>query len=318
MRRAALLFAFGLACGSVFAQRPSDPALMIPEKAPAMDYMAVPESLHVPDGVVLDAPANVGFNSKGHLFVLNRGEAALLEFDENEKFIRAFAKGMFTRTHGLFIDSGDNIWVTDVGAHVVVKFSPEGQVLLTLGTKGKAGEWSGESHLLNQPNDIAMNSDGDLFLVEGHTPGLGRGDARVLKFDREGNFIKTWGGKGTGPGQFNVAHGIAVDSHGLLWVADRENQRIQIFDADGNYIREIKVAGLPCAMEIGRDYVYMVNGFAGQLVRMDLDGKILAVVGEKGTGLGEFGEAHFLAVSPKGDIYITDSENHNVQKFVKK
>jgi len=140
----------------------------------------------------------------------------------------------------------------------------------------------------------------------------------VLKFDKNGHFIKTWGGKGTEPGKFDVAHGIAIDSKGLLWVTDRENQRIQIFDQDGKYIRENKYAGLPCALEIGSQYIYMVNGFAGQLLRLDLDGKVLAVVGKPGNGVGEFGEAHFIAVSPKGEIYVADSVNRAVQKFVKK
>ena len=101
-------------------------------------------------------------------------------------------------------------------------------------------------------------------------------------------------------------------------MTDRENQRIQIFDQDGKYIREIKYAGLPCALDIGSQYIYMVNGFAGQLLRLDLDGKVLAAIGKPGKGVGEFGEAHFVAVSPKGEIYVADSVNRAVQKFVKK
>ncbi|HYV62879.1 MAG TPA: hypothetical protein VE958_09400, partial [Bryobacteraceae bacterium] len=122
------------------------------------------------------------------------------------------------------------------------------------------------------------------------------------------------------PGKFDVAHGIAIDAKGLLWVPDRENQRIQIFDQDGKYIREVKYAGLPCSLDIGSQYMYMVNGFAGQLLRMDLDGKVLAAVGKPGPAgsWGEFGEAHFIAVSPKGEIYVADSVNRAVQKFVKK
>ena len=102
--------------------------------------------------------------------------------------------------------------------------------------------------------------------MQGHTPGP-NGDARVLKFDKTGRFIKSWGGKGKGPGQFEVAHGIAIDAKGLLWVMDRENQRIQVFDAEGTFIREMKYAGLPCSVDIGRQYVYMVNGFAGQVLQ---------------------------------------------------
>ena len=140
----------------------------------------------------------------------------------------------------------------------------------------------------------------------------------MLKFDKNGKFIKFWGGKGTEPGKFEVAHGIAIDAKGLLWVTDRENQRIQIFDQDGKYIREVKYAGLPCSLDIGSQNIYMVNGFAGQILKMDLDGKVLAATGKPGNGVGEFGEAHFIAVSPKGEIYVADSVNRAVQKFVKK
>ena len=125
-------------------------------------------------------------------------------------------------------------------------------------------------------------------------------------------------GKGKEPGKFEVAHGLAVDAGGLLWVADRENQRIQVFDQNGTFVRQMKYAGLPCSFVIGKDAVFMVNGFAGQVLQLDLDGKVLAATGKPGTGLGEFGEAHFIAVSPKGDLFVADSVNGAMQKFVKK
>jgi len=323
MKRFAIFLA-GAAC--VFAQRPSNPALLVPQEAPALDYVAVANPLPVPDAAAMGASSDVAFDSKGHLYVLSRGTQPLTEFDENGKFIRAFGEGLFTRSHGIRIDKEGNIWATDVGAHTVMKLSHDGQVLLTLGTKGKAGEWNeaAGSRLFNEPNDIVIAPNGDLFITQGHTPGAGRGGVAqnpgVLKFDKNGKFIKFCGGKGTEPGKFEVAHGIAIDAKGLLWVTDRENQRIQIFDQDGKYIREVKYAGLPCSLDIGTQYIYMVNGFAGQLLRLDLDGKVLAAVGKPGAAgtWGEFGEAHFIAVSPKGEIYIADSVNRAVQKFVKK
>ncbi len=240
-----------------------------------------------------------------------------MEFDENQKFIRAFGEPL-TRAHGFRLDSAGNFWVTDVGAHIVEKLDSEGKVLLTLGTKGQPGEWdeaAGSQHL-NEPNDLAISSNGDIFVVEGHTPG--KGDPRVLKFDKNGTFIKTWGGEGTAPGKFNVAHGIALDAKGLLWIADRENQRIQIFDQDGTFIRQLKYAGLPCSIQISDKNIYMVNGFTGQILKLDLNGNVLAVTGKPGKGLGEFGEAHFIALSPKGEIYVADTVNGTLHKFVKK
>ncbi|HVH27526.1 MAG TPA: peptidyl-alpha-hydroxyglycine alpha-amidating lyase family protein [Vicinamibacterales bacterium] len=304
---------------SLRAQRPSDPALLVPQRAPALDYVAVPDPLPIPAGMTMGAPASVAFDADGHLFVLTRGTHALYEFDPNGRFVRAFGEGLLARSHGIDIDRDGNIWVTDVSDHVVLKLNHQGQVLMTLGVKGQAGEWNeaAGSRRLNQPTDVEVASNGDVFVVQGHTPGA-MGDPRVLKFDRTGKFVKSWGGKGKEPGKFDVAHGIAIDAKGLLWVADRENQRVQIFDADGTFVRELKYAGVPCALDIGDRYIYMVNGFAGQLLRLDLQGEVLAATGKEGKGLGEFGEAHFVAVSPKGDIFVADSVNATVQKFVQK
>ena len=310
MKKAAVVLAILLVCSSAFAQRPSDPALVVPQVAPELDYVAVPNPLTIPADMTTGAAAAVAFDSNGHLWVLYRGQQPFAEFDADGKFIRAFGEGLFTRSHGLRFDSEGNIWATDVGGHVVYKVSPQGQVLLTLGTKGQAGQ-------ITEPNDVVVARNGDVFIAQGHTPGA-NGDPRVVKFDRNGKFLKSWGGKGKGPGQFEVAHGIAIDAKGQLWVADRENQRIQIFDTEGAFIKELKYAGLPCSIQFADQYLYMVNGFAGQVLRMDLDGKVLAATGKVGRGLGEFGEAHVLAVSPKGDLWVADSVNATVQRFVKK
>jgi DNA-binding beta-propeller fold protein YncE len=319
MQRVSIAFATFLLGTTLLAQRPSDPALLIPQVAPELDYVAVPMPITLPAGTTMGAAASVAFDAAGHVFVLTRGQQALFEFDEHGTFIRAFGDGLFTRSHGLRIDRDGNLWATDVGGHIVVKMNPQGQILLTLGTKGEAGDWNeaSGSHKLNQPNDVAIAANGDIFVAQGHTPGP-RGDARVLKFDKTGRFIKSWGGKGKDPGQFEVAHGLAIDARGLLWVADRENQRIQIFDADGKFVRELKYAGLPCSIDIGRQYIHMVNGFAGQVLRLDLSGKVLAATGRPGTGPGEFGEAHVIAVSAKDEIYVADSVNSALLKFVKK
>ena len=307
------------AATAALGQRPSDPALLIPETAPALEYVPVPNAVTLPDGMKMGATAAVQFDSRGHLLVLARGATAFFEFDPDGNYVRSFGEGLFTRSHGLRIDQEGNIWATDTGGHVVAKLNPAGEVLMTLGTKGQAGEWNeaAGSRLLNQPNDVVVAANGDVFIAQGHTPGA-RGDARVLKFDRTGTFITSWGGKGTGPGQFQVAHGIAIDAQGLVWVMDRENQRIQVFDQSGKYVREMKYAGLPCSIDIGKQHIYMVNGFAGQVVQMDLSGKVLAALGKPGKGPGEFGEAHFIAVSPKAEIFVADSVNGALVKFVRK
>jgi len=318
MRTIAVALMISLISLTSVAQRPSDPALLVPQTAPELEYVSVPNPFSFPAGITfMGAPAALAFDSKGHLFVVTRGNPSLYEFDADGKFIRSFGEGLFTRTHGLRIDKEGNIWVADTGAHTVLKLDSQGKVLMTLGTKGQRGDWNETTQLFYEPNDVIIGSNGDVFIAQGHAPGA-NGNPRVLKFDRSGKFIKSWGGKGKEPGKFDVAHGIAFDARGQLWVTDRENQRIQVFDTDGKFVRELKYAGLPCAIDIGPQSIFMVNGFAGQLLRMDLDGKVLAAMGKPGKTLGEFGEAHMIAVSPKGEVFVADSVNANVQKFVKK
>lgn len=307
-----------LTCAVGLSQRPSDPALLVPQSGPALDFVPVADPLSLPAGTTIGFSADLEFDANGHLWVLNRGPQPVAEFDENGKFIRAFGEGQFgVRPHGITLDKDGSIWISDGSTHIVVKMDQQGKVLMTLGSKGQRGEWneSAQSRLLNEPNDVAIGPNGDIFVVQGHMPA--GGDPRVLKFDKTGKFLKTWGGKGTEPGKFAVAHAIEFDAKGRLWVADRENQRIQIFDTEGNFVSEKKYAGLPCGFDIGGSSVYMVNGFAGQILKMDLDGNVQAVLGKPGTALGEFGEAHYIAVSPKGDLYIADVTK-GVQKFVKK
>jgi DNA-binding beta-propeller fold protein YncE len=308
-----------LCCSAALAQRPSDPALLIPASAPPLDYAVAPRAFDLPEGLEMGAPASVAFDSRGHMFVLTRGDKAFFEFDRSGAFIRAFGDRLFTRAHGLHIDRDDNLWATDVSAHVVMKLRPSGDVLLTLGTKGEAGDWNEAtgSRKLDQPNDVTIGANGDIFVAEGHTPGP-KGDPRVLKFDKDGRFIKSWGGKGSAPGRFQVAHAIAIDRDGLLWVADRENQRVEVFTQDGAFVREIKYAGLPCDLDIGRRSIFMVNGFAGQLLKLDLSGRVLAALGKPGKAPGEFGEAHMVAVSSKGAVYVADTVNATLTKFVER
>jgi len=313
---AVLVFAFA---APVLAQRPSDPALLVPESAPEFDYVLAPIAVTLPPDIKMGAAASVAFDANGHLIVLTRGEKTFFEFDRDGNFVRAFGDRLFRRSHGLRIDREGNFWATDVGGHIVVKLDRDGHTLLTLGTRGEAGEWNEAtgSRKLNEPNDVVIADNGDIFVAQGHTPGP-NGDPRVLKFSKDGRLLQSWGGKGSGPGQFQVAHGLAIDAKGQLWVADRENQRLQVFRPDGTFVREIPLKGLPCGLDIGRQYIYMVNGFAGQLVRMDLNGKVLGAIGKPGKGPGEFGEAHMIAVNDRDEIFVADSANGALMKFVRK
>jgi DNA-binding beta-propeller fold protein YncE len=293
------------------------PELAQLEKAPDLGYVPVKSALSLPDGLSLGAPASVAIDSEGYLLVFTRGDHPLLEFDSEGRFVRSLGEGLYARPHGMRLDAEDNIWTTDVKTHTVTKMNPRGQALMVLGVKGQAGDWddAGHSGLFNEPNDVAFGPSGDIFVVQGH----GQGDPRVLKFDKNGKFIKSWGGKGTGPGQFDIAHSIVIDSKGLVYVADRQNRRIQIFDLDGKFIKEWKYAGLPCGLYISPDQqMYMVSGRSGQILKLDANGKVVAATGQPGKELGQFGEAHYLTLGPRGEIYVADTVNARLDKFVKK
>jgi DNA-binding beta-propeller fold protein YncE len=285
---------------------------------PPLDYQAVPDGLTLPAGMTMGSTSGVALNSKGHIFVLHRGPGPLMEFDPSGKFIRAMGDGYFDRPHGLRIDAQDNIWTTDVRAHVVYKMNPEGRIVNVLGVRGNAGEMHvfGHLRLFDEPNDIAFGPAGDIYVTQGH----GKGDSKVIKFDRDGNFIKAWGKHGSGPGEFDIAHSIVVDAKGLLHVADRNNARIQVFDGDGTYVRESKHPGPPCGLFITADQqLWLAHGHSGKIMKLDLDGNVLASTGGQGKGLGQYGEAHYLAVSSNGDtIYVADTLNWRVQKLVRK
>ena len=284
-----------------------------------LDYIPVPEAFKLPPGANFGGTSGVAINSKGNIFVLHRGPMPLMEFDADGNFIRGLGDGLFERPHGLRIDAQDNIWATDSAGHVVYKFNPEGRILFVLGVKGRAGVMHDYGHLrlFNEPNDIAVAANGDVFIVQGH----GKGEPMVLKFDKDGNFIKTWGKKGKGPGEFDIAHSIVIDPQGLLHIADRNNQRIQVFDADGKFIRESQHPGTPCGLFMAPDQtIWLAHGHTGQIMTLDLNGNVLGHMAGAGHGktLGKYGEAHYIAVSPRGEIFVADTLNWRVQKYVKR
>jgi streptogramin lyase len=316
MKRILPAAAFALAAmSSALAQRPSIPPRAI--DGPPLDVtpVALDAVFSMPEGVAIESAADVAIDARGHVIVLHRGPQAIMEFDADGKFIRAFGEGLFRRSHSLDIDSDGNYWTTDFGTHVVMKLSPSGEVLLTLGTVGERGTWDEAAgiHLFDEPNDVAFDSDGNIYISQGH----GRGDPRILKFDRNANFVKMWGGPGTLPGDFAVPHSIVIDENDLIYVGDRENRRIEVFDTDGRFVKGWLYYGMACSLELHGDFIYMTTGFDGQIVKLDkADGTVLGVTGRPGDGLGEFGEAHFLAVGDNDEIYVADVVNRRVQKYV--
>jgi streptogramin lyase len=286
---------------------------------PELPYVAVAEAFRLPAGMNFRGTSGVAFNSKGHIFVIHRGPMSVMEFDPDGTFIRGFGDGLFERAHGLRIDPEDNIWATDVASNLAYKFDPDGRLQMVLGVKGHSGEWHpfGHLRLLHEPNEAVVGPSGDIFVLQGH----GKAESLVLKFDRDGNFIKSWGGKGNGPGQLNLPHSLVFDAQGLLYIADRNNARIQVFDADGNYIRESQHPGTPCGLFMGADqHIWLAHGHVGQIMKLDLNGNVVGVMANAGTGKipGKYGEAHYIAVSPRDEVFVADTLNWRVQKYVRK
>src|SRR5690606_21874341 len=301
------------------AQPPQRP--LIPLKAWALPgYHAVPSDsvFKFKDDVVFDSVASVVMNAAGNLLVLQRGPHPFLEFGPDGNLLRAFGDGAsFSRTHGLRLDKDGNMWITDVGLHVVQKLDPNGKVLMTLGTSGSNGAWdeAAGTQLFDQPNETALDSQGNLYVVQGH----GVGDPKVLKFSPDGKFIKQWGGKGTGPGEFFAAHSIEIDANDVLYVADRENFRIQRFDTEGTYLGEWTYDAMVCGLYLHDDgFLYMTSGFDGEFGKINIeDGSLIGTLGSPGNGVGQFGEAHYLTLDDEGNIYIADVVNRRVEKYVK-
>jgi DNA-binding beta-propeller fold protein YncE len=295
-------------------QRPSIPPQ--PIAGPILDYVPVAQSdaIAVPSDVTLGQIASVAIDGRGHLFLLNRGDPAVLEFDAAGAFVRAFGNGLFERAHSLTLVS-DGFWVTDVSRHTVVKLDMQGQVTMTLGTPGASGAWDEAtgSHSFDEPTDVAVAPDGSIFISQGH----GRGEPRVLKFDAGARFVKSWGGRGALPWEFAVAHSIVIDDAGSIYVADRENRRIVVFDEDGGFIKGWVYRGMACSLALTPDArLYMTTGFDAQIVSLDLDGHVLGVTGRSGEGPNEYGEAHDLAVRADGTIFIADVVNRRLQELV--
>ena len=226
---------------------------------PEIPYDSVPNFLKLPANLYLGEVAGVAVNSKGHVFVFSRGSttgpafgaaaAQLLEFGPDGKYIREIGKNLYAWSfaHAVRIDKDDNIWVVDKGSDMIVEFNPEGRVVMVFGRKKEAGDdgdtaWThvkpprpaidGE---FRQPTDVTWDPDGDIFISDGYI------NSRVAKYDRNGDWVKQWGEPGSGPGEFNTPHSIAADAQGNIYVADRGNRRIQVFDHDGKLLREITI-----------------------------------------------------------------------------
>lgn len=287
----------------------------------------------LPKDHVLGLCAGVGVDSKNHVFVFHRcGRVWSNPFPSDPiasptvsvidgptgKLLNTWGAGLFIMPHGLAIDHEDNVWLTDVGLHQVFKYTPDGKLLLTLGERGKPGD--DRSHF-NLPTDVAVLRDRSFYVSDGYK------NTRVLKFSAKGEFEFEWGVKGDGPGQFNLPHGIALDATGRVYVCDRSNSRIQIFDPRGVFIDQWKGPhiGRPYGVETGPNgHIYIIDGGEpsvkqserGKAVELSPDGKVIDTFGTYGSDAGQFRLGHDIAVGPDGAVYVAEGTGARVQKFI--
>jgi hypothetical protein len=330
---------------------------------PQIPFDSVPNFLKLPPDMNLGEGAGVALNSKGHVFVFTRGNstgpaysataAQLLEFDKDGKFLREIGHNLYAWSfaHTVSVDKDDNIWTVDKGSDMIIKFNPDGHVAMVLGRKKEASDEGAEAWthpnpprphvagMFRQPTGVAWDSAGDIFITDGYI------NARVAKFDKNGYWVKSWGEHGNKPGEFNTPHSIAVDAKDNVYVADRGNGRIQVFDADGKYLRQFSVnvpvppgaqpaimdpppanapvsamsPGAPdaiCITPAPNQVMFVADLYPGRIYKVTLDGKVIGMLGKSGKQLGDFGWVHQLACPSENEIYAAELLNWRIQKLL--
>ena len=280
----------------------------------------------------------VALDSRGNLWVFQRADAGkpqLFKFDPNHKLILQVGPdviGYQDKAHGMAVDAEDNVWITAANSATVMKISPEGKLLLTLGERGRRGDWDEAKgqRLLWQPVMIAFARNGDVYIGEGHAnespndtdsddPANNIGAARIIHLDKNGRFINQWYGNEVGQGKFSSAHGLAVDpTTGDVWIGDREEYRIVVYSGDGKFLKTIQMRNLVCALYFdSRGNPWMATGQDGQFLKLDRNGKVLGAIGNgMGIGTGQFIEASYWVMDKQDNLYAGDTSVGRVTKMV--
>ncbi len=339
-----------------------------PPGVPTIPFDAAIDFLKISPDMNFGEVLAVAVNSKGRIVVLNHPGSAttgplygnastqLLEFDQNGRFVREIGKGVYGLgySHSVRFDKYDNLWVVDKGTNAVVKFNPAGYVVMNLGRRPEGPDDPDEFYYrpgraeppvhvdgyFRQPTDVAWDSDDNIYVSDGYT------NSRIAKFDKRGNWITSWGSRGSGgvhadenPGQLNTPHSIGVDRQNHVYVADRGNRRIQVFDADGTFLRMLRLnapydkkrhpvlGNLPanrpdetapwtiCITDGPTQYLYAADQEPGRLYKLSLDGTILGMLGESGRDVKQFNWVHGIACPSDDLIYVADMNNWRVQRL---
>ena len=331
--------------------------------APEIPFDSVPNFLKLPPDLHLGEASGVAINSKKHIFVYSRGNtmgpayaataSQILEFGPDGKYLREIGHNLYawSYAHAVRIDKDDNIWAVDKGSDMIIKFNPEGRVVMVFGRKKEASDDGAEAWKrvnpprpavdgqFRQPTDVTWDTQGNIFISDGYI------NSRVAKYDKNGDWVKQWGTPGREQGQFNTPHSIAADAKGNIYVADRGNRRIQVFDPDGTFLREIRInvplppvihmwmgnpppataqngtmaGGAPWAICITpgpTQYLYSSDAYPGRVYKLTLDGQVLGTIGSMGRQLKQFGWIHEIACPSENEIYVAEILNWRVQKLL--
>ncbi|MDA1092370.1 MAG: peptidyl-alpha-hydroxyglycine alpha-amidating lyase family protein [Acidobacteria bacterium] len=280
-----------------------------PAQTPGSAYRVVDNWAQFPDGVTAWSSATgVDIDSKGNIYVFHRNESMpIMAFDRHGTFLRSWGQGLFKTTHFLRTDRDDNVWVTDRGDHQVFKFSPTGELLMTLGKKGVIGD-NDSTDAFNGVADLVIAKNGDVFIADGEST-----NTRMVQYAADGTFVTWWGGLGTAPGQFDEPHSIAIDDDGRLYVGDRRNKRVQVFDQTGAFVTQWTHLGTPWGVFVRDDRLYVVDGTeTNSLLIVNIsDGTVL----ERVDGLNN---PTAVTVNADGEIFIAEVRGENVRKLVRR
>jgi DNA-binding beta-propeller fold protein YncE len=329
---------------------------------PEIPYRSVPDFLKLPPNMYLGEVSGVAVNSKGHVFVFHRGNstgpayaaagAQLLEFAPDGKFIREIGHNLYAWSfaHDVKVDRNDNVWVTDKGSDMIIKFNSEGRVVMVFGRKQEASDEGTEplkhpkpplppvDGMFRQVTDVTWDSAGNTYISDGYV------NSRIAKVDKDGNWIKSWGEPGNQPGQLNTPHSIASDAQNNIYVADRGNGRIQVFDTEGKFLRQIRIdvpfppdtrpvignkprpdvqgtfaPGSPwtvCITPPPNQVLFASDAYPGRIYKLSLEGKVLGVLGQSGRQLKQFGWVHEIACPSENELYVGELLNWRVQKLI--
>jgi hypothetical protein len=337
LRNSYLAIAVLLAAGPVFAQTNKAKAQNVPE----IPFDSAPNFLKLPAGTYMGEAMGVATNSKGHIFVFTRSaNTRLFEFDQNGVYVRELGEGNygFEFAHSVRVDPQDNIWAVDEGTNMVIKFNPAGRIVMVIGhrpevvagalasTNGAQGP--AEKYTLGRPTDVAWDPQGNIFVSDGYT------NHRVVKYDKNGRFLKQVGSEkpGSEPSQFNTPHGIAVDLQSNVYVSDRANHRMQVFD--NNLERKaiydnIGDSWTVCISPGPHQYLFTSNSnpngnapgswdVSGEIYKMELDGTILGKFGHAGKEVPGFQVVHMMDCRNPNQIIVAEIESWRVQKLLLK